>query len=127
VRYNDAAPWPVSADGGGTYLSRIDNNAYGNDPGNWQTATGSVHIAEQPLLPSGFTINPNPVYSATTIAVGTEGTSELRVFDVSGKLVHTDSFAGPVFYWTNIGLKPGFYTVSIQNESGIQSRRIVVN
>ena len=31
-------PWPVEADGQGESLSRIDPQAYGNDPENW-TAT----------------------------------------------------------------------------------------
>jgi hypothetical protein len=29
-------PWPTSPDGGGHSLSRIDEDAYGNDPDNWQ-------------------------------------------------------------------------------------------
>jgi len=32
-------PWPVEADGGGKSLSRIDPQAYGNDPGNWKAAS----------------------------------------------------------------------------------------
>jgi hypothetical protein len=35
VRYNDKAPWPPAADGGGTSLQRVDPTAYGNDPINW--------------------------------------------------------------------------------------------
>ena len=30
-------PWPLSADGGGFSLSRIDPEAYGNDPTNWRS------------------------------------------------------------------------------------------
>ncbi len=35
VNYGDAAPWPVSADGGGASLQRVLISAYGNEPTNW--------------------------------------------------------------------------------------------
>lgn len=35
VRYNDRAPWPPVADGGGASLQRLVPEAYGNDPANW--------------------------------------------------------------------------------------------
>jgi hypothetical protein len=38
VRYNDKAPWPPGADGGGPSLQRVVPAAYGNDPINWQAA-----------------------------------------------------------------------------------------
>jgi hypothetical protein len=38
VDYDDVAPWPTSADGGGNSLQRIDVNAYGRDYSNWQAA-----------------------------------------------------------------------------------------
>jgi|GEM_PF-2323220 len=49
VKYNDSAPWPVAADGGGQALHRINNTAYANDPANWQAAN-SVYA------PSLFTL-----------------------------------------------------------------------
>jgi hypothetical protein len=38
VKYNDSAPWPLAADGGGQALHRISNTAYADDPANWQAA-----------------------------------------------------------------------------------------
>ncbi len=34
-------PWPVDADGQGKSLNRVDPQAYGNDPANWQAAAPS--------------------------------------------------------------------------------------
>jgi hypothetical protein len=48
VKYNDSAPWPLAADGGGKALHRISNAAYADDPANWQ-ATDSAYT------PSAFT------------------------------------------------------------------------
>jgi len=49
VKYNDSAPWPSAADGGGQALRRISNTAYADDPVNWQ-ATNS------PYAPTLFTL-----------------------------------------------------------------------
>ena len=38
VRYTDAIPWPVAADGSGSSLHRLRDNEYGNDPVNWIAA-----------------------------------------------------------------------------------------
>jgi hypothetical protein len=38
VRYNDRAPWPPAADGGGPSLQRKAIAGYGNDPANWEAA-----------------------------------------------------------------------------------------
>ena len=36
VEYSNIAPWPAGADGTGASLQRLDPNAYGDDPINWQ-------------------------------------------------------------------------------------------
>jgi hypothetical protein len=38
VEYSDRSPWPMSADGLGDSLHRIDPAEYGNDPVNWRAA-----------------------------------------------------------------------------------------
>ena len=40
LRYNDRAPWPETPDGTGPSLSKLVENAFGDDPANW--APGSV-------------------------------------------------------------------------------------
>jgi hypothetical protein len=39
VDYDDVAPWPTSADGGGNSLQRINVNTYGRDYSNWSAIT----------------------------------------------------------------------------------------
>jgi hypothetical protein len=38
VKYNDKKPWPTQADGKGYALSRINHEAFANDPNNWGVA-----------------------------------------------------------------------------------------
>ncbi|PYI83109.1 MAG: hypothetical protein DME26_15700, partial [Verrucomicrobia bacterium] len=40
VRYDNKAPWPINAAGGGPSLERINAAAYGNDPINWRASFG---------------------------------------------------------------------------------------
>jgi len=50
VDYNDAAPWPLAADGLGSSLARVDVAAYPNDATNWVAdASPSPGSAEQVL------------------------------------------------------------------------------
>ena len=47
VRYNDRAPWPLTADGSGASLHRVDVGAYGGEPAHWRAALpspGSVWV-----------------------------------------------------------------------------------
>ncbi|MFM1768214.1 MAG: hypothetical protein RJA22_743 [Verrucomicrobiota bacterium] len=47
LRYNDRAPWPPAADGGGASLQRLEPFTYGDDPASW--------IAAQPTPGRRFT------------------------------------------------------------------------
>lgn len=47
VRYDDSAPWPVAADGGGASLQRSPVSGYGNEPLHW------IAAAPTPGLPPG--------------------------------------------------------------------------
>jgi hypothetical protein len=45
VRYNDKYPWPISADGHGEFLIRINKNLFGSDPANWRASVTAKPIA----------------------------------------------------------------------------------
>jgi len=50
VRYSDVTPWPSEADGFGPSLQRVNESAYGNDPGNWAAgkSPGSSFVSGNP-------------------------------------------------------------------------------
>jgi hypothetical protein len=50
VKYNDSAPWPSAADGGGQVLHRISNTAYADDPANWQATNSILAPTLYPLI-----------------------------------------------------------------------------
>ncbi len=62
VRYNDKHPWPITADGDGPALMRVDPAAYANEPQNWSASTpggtpGEANAAQDatpPTAPMGL-------------------------------------------------------------------------
>ena len=42
VVYNDKAPWPADADGGGASIERTKASDYGNDSANWRSSVGGT-------------------------------------------------------------------------------------
>lgn len=64
VRYNDAEPWPVMADGVGHSLERRDLNAYADEVTNWALSEkdqGSPGVVD-------LTVNPEPEPTGPTFA-----------------------------------------------------------
>jgi hypothetical protein len=47
LRYNDRAPWPIEADGGGSSLQRRAANAFSDDPQNWIAVSPTPGTATQ--------------------------------------------------------------------------------
>ena len=47
VKYEDVAPWPTNADGGGVSLQRLSLTGYANDQTNWYSAPPTAGTANQ--------------------------------------------------------------------------------
>lgn len=73
VRYNDKAPWPTEADGGGPSLERYDPEAYGNDPLNWRTSRAGGSPGRTNLFDAGLAVVPGSrwKYRAAGTSLGT--------------------------------------------------------
>ncbi|RIK78398.1 MAG: hypothetical protein DCC68_15405 [Planctomycetota bacterium] len=88
VNYDDTAPWPTAADGGGASLERISPNVYGNQISNWmasQTPGGTPGSANTTPLPGDCdgdgTVTPADI-DALTFALSA-GTYDAH-FDLDG-------------------------------------------
>jgi len=81
VRYNDRAPWPPGADGGGPSLQRRVVSAYGNDPINWEAAVPTPGADFVPGLTPTITSQPQSqtivAYHDTTFSVSATGPAPL--------------------------------------------------
>ena len=60
LKYDDASPWPVEADGTGVALTRLSPLTYGNQPSNWTASAingtpGAANAAvNQPVIDAGL-------------------------------------------------------------------------
>jgi len=76
VDYKDSAPWPVSADGGGAALRRINLSSFGDDPANW---VGAAPLTIASVLPAAASVKAgtnaatatNVTFTATAYGTGT--------------------------------------------------------
>ena len=57
VKYSDAAPWPLEADGLGKALARVSFTGYANDPTNWVASAPSPGRLSQDISFSSITRN----------------------------------------------------------------------
>lgn len=88
----------------------------------------TLGVEEQHQESLGMTAYPNPANNYLTVATtGIDGTFDVRITDVLGKVVYTDE-AGPQKEKIDVsGFKNGVYLVTVMNKGQIiQTRRIVV-
>ena len=119
VRYNDKAPWPVSADGDGPSLQRHLATAYGNDPTNWfasGTTPGGDNLynaaptimLNTPTNGAAFNVPVNILLQAT--ASDSDGTiTKVEFFQNNVKI--GESTTSP-FSFTWINVPAGSYTLT---------------
>lgn len=77
VSYQDAAPWPATADGGGAALRRITLSAYGNEPANW---IGYAPLTVVGITPASIAVRPGTnemTATNVTFTVAAYGTGDL--------------------------------------------------
>ncbi|MBL9171212.1 MAG: lamin tail domain-containing protein [Verrucomicrobiales bacterium] len=90
VRYNDRAPWPPAADGGGPSLHRLAEHAFGDDAINWVAAKPTPGEGLPGGLPPRWLEPPN----STNVIEGT-------TFELTGKV---ESDSAPFYQWQRNGL-----------------------
>ena len=124
VEYFNSAPWPTSADGGGTYLNLISDSLDNNLASSWEALSSDALSTNSFLASSSLLMYPNPVENVLTITASTP-IKGVKVFNVLGALVQevkTDS--------ENINMdlstqSQGVYFLRIYNEGGYTNRKII--
>lgn len=103
VKYKDASPWPVEADGQGMSLQRRNQEAYGNEPLNWfagSATPGSGAPPPVPLTITGIEIAGNQVSITFDALAG-------RTFQIE----YADSLEAPA--WKTLAV-----TIPVQSYDG---------
>mgnify|MGYP003313634165 CR=1 FL=1 len=107
VSYDDSAPWPVEADGGGVTLEllnpTLDNNSFESwvvsavelgTPGQQNSSFDALSNDANDLLPSVFALHqnyPNPFNPVTTFQydLPRDGLVNITIYDMMGRIVKT--------------------------------------
>jgi hypothetical protein len=86
VEYFDTAPWPIDADGNGSYLQLIDNNLDNNLASSWVASSNSLTVTAYDDQKAQLVSFPNYANEIITIK-SSEIVDGIEIFDTRGKLV----------------------------------------
>ena len=124
VEYFDASPWPIEADGTGSYLQLINTSLDNNLASNWISSSNNVLSTNSTLESSILSIYPNPVTHFLSIHT-TEQMSGIKIFDISGKLIFDLKQKSNTIN-TDWSIYPkGIYFVVIYDESSFVTKKII--
>ena len=124
VEYFDASPWPIEADGTGSYLQLINTSLDNNLASNWISSSNNVLSTNSTLESSILSIYPNPVTHFLSIHT-TEQMSGIKIFDISGKLIFDLKQKSNTIN-TDWSIYPnGIYFVVIYDESSLVTKKII--
>ena len=125
VEYLDVSPWPLEADGTGSYLELI-SPLLENDLGSNWIASNNTNLSTNlsTLESSIISIYPNPVTHFLNIR-SIQPMSGIKIFDVSGKLIF-DLKQKTKEIQTDWSKYPnGFYFVTIYDEADFVTKKII--
>ena len=123
VEYLDDAPWP-DADGNGKFLQLSDSTLDNSLASSW-VASDEVTLST-PIFSgtTSVTMTPNPVSNVLTIA-STNQMNALQVFDVLGNLIFSSRLELTNFKIDCSAFAKGIYILTILDETGWHSRKII--
>jgi hypothetical protein len=125
VVYDDSAPWPIEADGEGSFLELSDFSLDNDNPENWKASTfNDVALTHNNQLEPYIRLYPNP--SSNKINIDSKNlVNRISLYDSQGKPVKTISDVGYQFEIDLTELPAGIYYLNILMSHGIITRRII--
>ncbi|SHG82355.1 CotH kinase family protein [Flavobacterium defluvii] len=123
VEYSNISPWP-NADGNGSYLQLSSTDLDNALASSWTAVSdGNLSLAENPELKTAV-LYPNPVNNSLTIQAE-KPILNYKVYDVLGRLLY-ESKQDSNTIKTDWSLYPkGVYFISISNENGSSTKKII--
>ena len=142
VRYNDALPWPLDADGAGFTLELIDESGNPNNADEWTAgclygSPGTNFTIPCPnaidnFYPDFFTVSPNPFNHFIQINIDQNiRIDEIFIVDGLGQKIITLNSENNMLQWNGkdeigIAVPNGIYLISVVDDNGLISTRRVI-
>jgi hypothetical protein len=141
--YSDDNPWPDEADGDGPSLVSVENNPTGNpndffywtcsnilhgSPGSDGSNYVPVDEISNEFTEWSVSVYPNPTSDIINIQPESNANAEyeLRIYDISGSMVHAESLKGSTsIHLSDINIPQGIYMLNIQSDTQTISKKIV--
>ena len=116
VHYSDSLPWPMEADGEGSYLQLKDLNLDNNLPENWTTGDDLTGVAQQESA-AVVHLYPNPTSGKMYVELS-EKPICCQILNLMGNVVMETPVASSRFELDLSGLPLGMYLMKTQMADG---------
>jgi hypothetical protein len=124
VEYFDVAPWAAQADGNGSYLKLIDTALDNNLASSWVAISDSNLSTSSFEISNSLSIYPNPVTNILNIE-SKKSIIGIKVFDVLGTLINEKKGYSNIKNYDLTGYSNGVYFITLYNEEGFVTKKII--
>lgn len=126
VVYDDEAPWPTQADGGGGYLNLSDLNADNSLPTSWTASFDYNSLSLDDEIDSRLFVYPNPVNKYVHVSL-TNGNmiNKVNVYSMTGKLITSYQSNKNRDIFNLESLATGAYFMEVITDSQTFTKRII--
>lgn len=124
VEYFDSLPWPIAANGNGSYLQLTSTSLDNNLASSWVASSAPLETSEFDLNEASITIYPNPGKYLLTIQ-SQINIDRLEWCDIYGKVVKSLPVNSSEIQTNVSDLSTGLYFVKIYTEYGIKTEKWV--
>ena len=126
VEYFDTAPWPIAADGSGSYLQLSNTNLDNNLASSWFANSTNLYNDSFNFDNINVSIYPNPAKSLFNV-YSSNKIYKIEINDISGKLIKSEIFNNNNIEMNILDLSNGIYLIKVFNESGVKNLKIIKN
>lgn len=96
VIYNDAAPWPTTADGDGDSLVAVNTSLAPDDPAGWVAGTPTPQVANDPVLTVAFSVQRGWYSGSRTLTLTPSVPGASITYNTNGSGVANTLYTGPI-------------------------------
>ena len=82
-------------------------------------------ISSSIIAPDNANVYPNPVNAGEAFSVDVEGNAVVDVYSLNGQKVLTANVDGPTSFTTE-GMTAGIYFVTVKNDNGVKTAKLIV-
>jgi len=127
VEYTDSSPWPVEADGNGSYLELVDLNADNSLASNWKASNSLTGIENVTL--NSTSIYPVPAVSDIVVRCNYGTVLTYEITDLTGRTITATTNFNSATNIINIeNLTPNIYLLKLHFDNGrIEVKKIIKN